>query len=128
MSGNTPSAVAGVATITIKEERAETAPTEPRARVALAPRPISMPLPLDEEIAQRVLALLERTGDAVPELRAMVLEQAERGLYRAVLAYTENHLGRAAAILGIDRNTCAKKARLFGLNKASRGRKRKSKA
>jgi tRNA(Ile)-lysidine synthase len=41
-----------------------------------------------------------------------------------VLAHTRNHLGRASRILGLDRNTCARKARAFGLvDEPSRGRK-----
>jgi DNA-binding NtrC family response regulator len=75
-------------------------------------------------IAARAGALLARTGDAVPELHQTVMSQAERGLIRAVLAHTNNHLGRASKILGVDRNTCARKARAFGLvDEPSRGRK-----
>jgi hypothetical protein len=75
-------------------------------------------------ISQRAGELLARLGDGVPALHAAVMGQAEKGLFRAVLAHTQNHLGRASKILGLDRNTCARKARAFGLFDApSRGRK-----
>lgn len=77
---------------------------------------------IEDVIAARAGALLARIGDTVPDLHAAVLEQAERGLFRAVLAHTGNHLGRASLILGLDRNTCARKARNFGLvDRPSRG-------
>jgi transcriptional regulator of acetoin/glycerol metabolism len=75
-------------------------------------------------IAERAGELLSRLGDGVPELHAAVMGQAEKGLFRAVLAHTRNHLGRTSKILGLDRNTCARKARAFGLfDEPSRGRK-----
>jgi hypothetical protein len=75
-------------------------------------------------IAERAGELLARLGDGVPALHAAVMGQAEKGLLRAVLAHTHNHLGRASKILGLDRNTCARKARAFGLfDEPSRGRK-----
>lgn len=75
-------------------------------------------------IALRAGELLSRLGDAVPGLHAAVMSQAEKGVFRAVLAHTQNHLGRASKILGLDRNTCARKARAFGLvDEPSRGRK-----
>jgi DNA-binding protein Fis len=75
-------------------------------------------------IAERVGELLARLGDGAPDLHAVVMGQAEKGLFRAVLAHTKNHLVRASKILGLDRNTCARKARAFGLvNEPSRGRK-----
>jgi DNA-binding protein Fis len=79
---------------------------------------------LEEMVAARAGALLEKLGDTVPALHEAVLLQAERGLFKAVLAHTQNHLGRASKILGLDRNTCARKARAFGLvREPSRGRK-----
>jgi hypothetical protein len=60
----------------------------------------------------------------VPALHEAVMGQTERGLFKAVLGHTRNHLGRASKILGLDRNTCARKARAFGLvDEPSRGRK-----
>lgn len=79
---------------------------------------------LEEMVAARAGALLDKLGDTVPALHETVLLQAERGLFKAVLAHTKNHLGRASKILGLDRNTCARKARAFGLlREPSRGRK-----
>ena len=79
---------------------------------------------LEGVIASRAGALLARLGDAVPALHETVMGQAERGLFKAVLGHTRNHLGRASKILGLDRNTCARKARAFGLfDEPSRGRK-----
>ncbi|MGI5863995.1 MAG: helix-turn-helix domain-containing protein [Myxococcales bacterium] len=79
---------------------------------------------IEDLIASRTAELLGKLGDTVPALHEAVLSKAERGLLRAVLAHTENHLGRASKILGLDRNTCARKARAFGLlSEPSRGRK-----
>ena len=79
---------------------------------------------LECTIALRAGALLARLGDAVPALYKTVMKQAERGLFKAVLGHTRNHLGRSSKILGLDRNTCARKARAFGfVAEPSRGRK-----
>lgn len=79
---------------------------------------------LEGVIATRASMLLARLGDAVPALHETVMGQAERGLFKAVLIHTRNHLGRASKILGLDRNTCARKARAFGfVDEPSRGRK-----
>ena len=79
---------------------------------------------LESVVAERMSALLARLGDAVPALHEAVMSKAERGLFKAVLSHTKNHLGRASKILGLDRNTCARKARAFGLvDEPSRGRK-----
>ncbi|MGC4116678.1 MAG: helix-turn-helix domain-containing protein [Myxococcales bacterium] len=79
---------------------------------------------LESVIAARASSLLSRLGDAVPALHETVMGQTERGLFKAVLLHTRNHLGRASKILGLDRNTCARKARAFGLvDEPSRGRK-----
>ncbi|MFN7130788.1 MAG: hypothetical protein ACK4N5_01820 [Myxococcales bacterium] len=83
---------------------------------------------LEQVIAARVCELLARVGDGVPALHAAVIDQTERGLFRAVLGHTSNHLGRASKILGLDRNTCARKARAYGfVDEPSRGRKPRSK-
>ncbi len=79
---------------------------------------------LEQVIAARICELLARVGDGVPALHAAVIDQTERGLFRAVLGHTSNHLGRASKILGLDRNTCARKARAYGfVDEPSRGRK-----
>lgn len=79
---------------------------------------------LEGVIATRAASLLARLGDAVPALHETVMGQTERGLFKAVLSHTRNHLGRASKILGLDRNTCARKARAFGfVDEPSRGRK-----
>jgi len=79
---------------------------------------------LEAVIAARASSLLARLGDAVPALHETVMGQTERGLFKAVLTHTRNHLGRASKILGLDRNTCARKARAFGfVDEPSRGRK-----
>lgn len=82
---------------------------------------------IEQIICARAGALLARVGDGLPGLHEAVMSQAERGLFCAVLAFTGNHLGRASTILGLDRNTCARKARAFGLvDEPSRGRKPRS--
>jgi transcriptional regulator of acetoin/glycerol metabolism len=79
---------------------------------------------VEELIALRAGELLSRLGDGAPGLHEAIMSQAEKGVFRAVLAHTKNHLGRASKILGLDRNTCARKARAFGLvDEPSRGRK-----
>jgi len=89
------------------------------------PRLIAVPeCPVEGVIALRAGALLAQIGDTVPDLHETVMTHAERGLFRAVLAHTQNHLGRTSKILGLDRNTCARKARAFGLmSEPARGRK-----
>jgi DNA-binding protein Fis len=58
---------------------------------------------LESVIAARAASLLSRLGDAVPALHETVMGQTERGLFKAVLCHTRNHLGRASKILGLDR-------------------------
>lgn len=92
--------------------------------VLLAEPPAAGPDGVETVIATRAGALLARLGDGVPALHEAVMKPAERGLFKAVLTHTANHLGRASKILGLDRNTCARKARAFGLvDEPSRGRK-----
>ncbi len=82
---------------------------------------------LENVISARAGELLSRLGDGVPDLHDAVMSQIERGLFKAVLAHTRNHLGRASKILGLDRNTLARKARAIGLvAEPSRGRKPKT--
>jgi DNA-binding protein Fis len=83
---------------------------------------------LENVIAARAGELLAKLGDGVDELHDAMMSQIERGLLKAVLGHTKNHLGRASKILGLDRNTLARKARAFGLVvEPSRGRKPKAK-
>jgi DNA-binding NtrC family response regulator len=103
---------------------------DPCAPDVLLADPLCLAMPdggLEAVIATRAGALLARLGDAVPALHETVMGQTERGLFKAVLAHTRNHLGRASKILGLDRNTCARKARAFGLVvEPCRGRKPKA--
>jgi DNA-binding protein Fis len=79
---------------------------------------------IEELISARVCEVLARVGDGGRDLHESVMTQTERGLLAAALAFTGNHLGRASKILGLDRNTCARKARAFGFVEVpSRGRK-----
>ena len=61
------------------------------------------------------LFLARLQGRRVPGLYRMIVGQVERALVRAALAQTDSHLGEAARLLDVDRNTLARKARAFGL-------------
>jgi DNA-binding protein Fis len=83
---------------------------------------------LEEINFERLEAFLGRLqGRRVPGLYRLIMGQVERALLRAALAQTHDHLGEAARLLGLDRNTLSRKARSLGLPLVSRpGRKRKS--
>ena len=126
LSEKVPSELARALAAAGLEVRSNGDPTAPDVLLA-DPRALNGEGAVEHVIAARAGALLARLGDAVPELHAAVIGQAERGLFKAVLAHTRNHLGRTSKILGLDRNTCARKARAFGLfDEPSRGRKPKA--
>ena len=70
---------------------------------------------------ERLEAFLGRLqGRRIPGLYRLILGQVERALFRAALAQTGSHLGKAAELLDVDRNTLARKARSLGLLTESR--------
>lgn len=82
---------------------------------------------LEEITHERLEAFLARLqGRRVPGLYRLIMGQVERALLRAVLAQTQDHLGEAARLLDLDRNTLARKVKSLGLPVSSRpGRKRR---
>jgi two-component system nitrogen regulation response regulator GlnG len=65
------------------------------------------PAELEQAVTREVEAAL--AGAPTRELHRRILEQVERPLLEAVLAHTEGNQIRAAALLGINRNTLRKK-------------------
>lgn len=97
-----------------------------------APRPPAIDAPLSsrslEEIThERLEAFLARLqGRRVPGLYRLIIGQVERALLRAALAQTQDHLGDAARLLDLDRNTLSRKVKSLGLPvKVRPGRKRR---
>lgn len=79
--------------------------------------------PLEAIVVDRLSVFLDRLGDrTVPDLYRVVLAEVERGLLRAVLERSGGRVGRAARLLGLDRNTVARKARALRLAARGRGR------
>jgi Fis family transcriptional regulator len=73
------------------------------------------PLRESAEIAlRRYFADLE--GTAPTDLYAMVINEVEKPLLRAVLEFTRGNQSRASEILGINRSTLRKKLRAHGLH------------
>jgi DNA-binding protein Fis len=74
------------------------------------------PRSLEEVIFERLAPLLSRLqGQRVPKLHRLVLDQAERALFRAALAESGGHVSRAAAMLDLDRTSLARRARALGV-------------
>ena len=80
---------------------------------------------LEDLTYERLEVFLARLqGRRVPGLYRLIGGQVERALIRAALVKTGGHLGEAARLLDVDRNTLARKARALGLEVSSkRGRK-----
>jgi two-component system nitrogen regulation response regulator GlnG len=68
--------------------------------------------PLEERVRDAVRALL---ADDEDDLHRKLLERVERPLLEAVLAHTGGNQLRAAAVLGINRNTLRKKISELGI-------------
>lgn len=70
---------------------------------------------LEELCAQRLVSLLDRLGDeTLPDLYQTVIAQVERALFRVAIERTGG-VGAAAELLGIHRNTLARKLTQLGL-------------
>jgi two-component system nitrogen regulation response regulator GlnG len=61
-------------------------------------------------LEERLGALFDRFGvDELKDLHSMIVDRTERALIRQVLARTKGSQVKAAAILGINRNTLRRK-------------------
>jgi len=82
--------------------------------------------PMEQLVEERIREFLRRLGSALDSetsLHALFVRQVERPLVKVVLEATAGNQIRAAAILGIHRNTLRKKVAELGL--APKARKRK---
>jgi two-component system nitrogen regulation response regulator GlnG len=75
---------------------------------------------LEEQVAQEVEAALDDANPA--DIYRSLLERVERPLIETVLARTEGNQIRAAALLGINRNTLRKKIGELEIDMPTRGR------
>ena len=82
-------------------------------------------LPLAGLVRERIAALLRRLeGRSVPGLYRVVIDEVERGVFGAALEQAHGEVGLAARLLGVDRNTVARRAKALGLVPRGRGRKK----
>lgn len=73
---------------------------------------------LEQICSQRFSAVLDQLGDqTLPNLHETVIAQVERGLFRVALERAGS-VGAAAELLGIHRNTLARKLAQLGLRPA----------
>ena len=69
-------------------------------------------LPLEELVYLRLGHFLDQLhGRKVPELYRTLLDQVDRAVLRQALERSEGQLSTAAAFLGVDRNTLARKVK-----------------
>jgi Fis family transcriptional regulator, factor for inversion stimulation protein len=88
-----------------------------REAFALVDGRLAKPRPLDEELQVRVDAFFERLGGhAASGLYEAVMQHVERPLLTGALARSGGVRGAAAATLGIDRGTLARRLRALGLD------------
>jgi Fis family transcriptional regulator, factor for inversion stimulation protein len=88
-----------------------------RERFAIVDARVARPRPLDEELQQRVDAFFERLrGHAAGGLYDAVMREVEKPLIAGALARANGVRAAAAAELGIDRGTLARRMRALGLD------------
>lgn len=88
-----------------------------RERLAIVDARVARPRPLDEELQQRVDAFFERLrGHAAGGLYDAVMREVEKPLIAGALARANGVRAAAAAELGIDRGTLARRMRALGLD------------
>jgi Fis family transcriptional regulator, factor for inversion stimulation protein len=89
-----------------------------RGRYELVDGRIARPLPLEEEIQQRLDLFYERLrGHPASGLYQAVLREVERPLVAGALARARGVRAAAAQALGIDRGTLARRIRALGLGR-----------
>lgn len=89
-----------------------------RARKAATPDEATADASLEQLCAQKLTSLLEKLGDqTLPDLHQTVIAQVERALFRVALERAGS-VGAAAELLGIHRNTLARKLDQLGLRPA----------
>ena len=87
------------------------------------PRLVGVGQPLATVIRERLTKLFRRLEDrAVPHLYRVILEEVERGVFSAALERSNGEVSAAAKMLGLNRNTLARKAKALGLAIRPRGR------
>jgi Fis family transcriptional regulator len=89
-----------------------------RGRYELVDGRIARPLPLEEEIQQRLDLFYERLkGHPASGLYQAVLREVERPLVAGALARARGVRAAAAQVLGIDRGTLARRIRALGIRR-----------
>lgn len=69
-------------------------------------------MPLEELVYLRLGRFFDQLeGRSFPELYRVVLDQMDRAVLRQALERSDGQMGRAAAFLGVDRNTLSRKAK-----------------
>lgn len=87
-----------------------------RARYDLVDGRIARPLPLEEEIHQRLDLFYDRLrGHSAAGLYQAVLREVERPLIQAAMRRARGVRSAAARALGIDRGTLARRLRALGI-------------
>jgi len=72
---------------------------------------------LDELITARLLNLIDLTQEPLPNgIYDLIMRSVEKPLIEAVLKIAKGNKKKAAKILGINRNTLAKKLEDFGIH------------
>lgn len=78
------------------------------------------PAPLNEHVTQTLAHYFQTLEQETPtDVYQMVISQVEKPLLEYVLARTEFNQSRAAAILGINRNTLRKKMQHYQITQPS---------
>jgi DNA-binding protein Fis len=86
-------------------------------------------LSLEELLYRRLGTFLDQLdGRRLPDLYRVVVDQLDRALLRQALERSDDQLVHAAAFLGLDRNTLARKAKRLRLGNATRPLAAKRKA
>ncbi len=69
-------------------------------------------MPLEELLYLRLGLFFDQLkGRSVPDLYRVLMEQVDRAVLRQAIERSEGQLNQAAAFLGVDRNTLARKAK-----------------
>jgi DNA-binding protein Fis len=84
-----------------------------------------MKLPLEELLYLRLGDFLDQLhGRKVPELYRVLLDQVDRAVLRQALERSAGQLSTAAAFLGVDRNTLARKVKRLKVKNRAPGQSR----